>query len=125
MSGSAYCAWSFKHAANSPYKDPFIARFKLLLETFGLQFSNEEQYPWKTIQKFSMDPQSLTDEEWCMTGYPFIQQKREALIKLQNGGTEFDKSETELLEDLCGDFFELNGEPRHKAEVSTYYKLAA
>ena len=122
---TGFCAWSFKYAEDSPYKDCFIERFKFLIDHFGLRFPNEHQYPWETIRKYSMEPQALTEEEWRITGYPFPQKKREALIMLITGETEFSKEHTEWLEDLYGDFFDLKGIPRHKVEVSDCYKLAA
>lgn len=126
MSGeTGYCAWTFKRATDCPYADPFVARFKFLLDTFGLCFPDEHQYPWEIIRKFSMEPQSLTDREWGMTKYPFLPTDRQALIKLQKGYTNFSKAEIGALEEICGDFFDLNGKPRHNNHVVEVMHLAA
>ena len=110
---TGYCAWSFVKAVNSPYKDPFIERFKALIDSCGLHFPNEEKYDWEVIRKFSMEPESLTEAEWRSTSYCFLKIDRQALIKLSLGETAFTKNETEALEALYGDFFTLCGMPKY------------
>lgn len=118
MSVSGYCAWSFKPTTeDSTYKDPFIARFKLLIDTFGLCLSNGKVVTSKHLQQVAQSETPLTHDLWKTLGYPFLQSDRRALNKLMTGAVVFNKQETECLEALCGDFFCLNGKPRNQHKV--------
>lgn len=115
-------AWAFQPAAEEKDVDIFISRFKAMIGRYGFRFPEKNNVPNGIIAKLNSNPGQLTDEEWNRTGYPFLDIDREALIKLSDkdiitklsqGKVEFTKKETEALEEVCGDFFDYKGLPRH------------
>ena len=109
-------AWNFNHSAEDKSKgiDPFIPRFKKLIETHGFCFPKNSLIPNKVMLLLNKDASQLTEEQWNMTKYPFLDIDKQVIVALQSGITKFSKDEMEALEGIGGDFFDLNGVPRHQ-----------
>lgn len=89
-----------------------------MLDAHGFCFPEKNNVPEKIVRMLNAHPALLTREEWDKTGYPFLKPYKEVLIKLYSGVTEFKKQEREDLEAMCGDFFDLDGEPIYKKSAT-------
>ncbi|MEM9468817.1 MAG: hypothetical protein AAF988_01500 [Pseudomonadota bacterium] len=109
---------SFRVAIGEIYQDDLVLRAKLLIDRHGLVFDPKQNVGQQLATRISKDAASVSLSEMRKTGYVFNSLMRFTLIKIQNGHRSFTKKETEELEALVGDFFNLDGTPRHSKNIS-------
>lgn len=104
------------------YEDGFVRDFQEKLREYGFTF--ERHVSKELNERLNRKAVSLTKDEWEQIPYSFLPKEKAALVKMQSGALAFTSKEIEELESLYGDFFDLNGKPRHETEVLNSCKLA-
>ncbi|MEM8833122.1 MAG: hypothetical protein AAGB32_01150 [Pseudomonadota bacterium] len=93
--------------------DGIVPRLNRLIEEVGFVFPPNSEVPQSVVDKLNHRPDSLTAEEWRDLPYSFLPEDKQALIELSLGIEVFGQKAIEALDSVCGDFFKLDGAPRH------------